>query len=105
MPKIPFSERLIRSTIAWLGFPLSLVQMLVSGCQQRRIKPTGWLADIGSRKLHVSETGQGFPTVILELGMGGCSLDWLVRAAGAETIDQSDNTDYSRRQLAFHTNT
>lgn len=76
MPKIPFSERLIRLTIAWLGFPLSLVQMLVSGCEQRRYKPTGWHADIGPRKLHVSVTGQGAPTVILESGMGGCSLDW-----------------------------
>jgi pimeloyl-ACP methyl ester carboxylesterase len=39
-------------------------------------KPPGKLIDIGGRRLHLYCTGQGEPTVILEAGAGGFSLEW-----------------------------
>ncbi|WP_243864766.1 alpha/beta fold hydrolase [Paenibacillus castaneae] len=76
MLKIPLLERSLRMTASLVAFPLSLGQMLISSMEETHNKPTGWLAHIGLRKLHVSVTGQGSPTIILESGMGGCSLDW-----------------------------
>ncbi len=42
----------------------------------QRYPPPGALVDIGGRSLHVNCTGSGSPTVLLEAGGGGTSLDW-----------------------------
>ncbi|MGQ0656841.1 MAG: alpha/beta fold hydrolase [Chromatiales bacterium] len=39
--------------------------------------PPGRLIDLGSHRLHLLCTGQGEPTVVLEAGLGGFSLEWL----------------------------
>jgi pimeloyl-ACP methyl ester carboxylesterase len=39
-------------------------------------KPSGQLIDIGGRRVHLNCTGRGEPTVILEAGAGGFSLEW-----------------------------
>ena len=45
----------------------------------------GQLFDVGGYRLHISCSGQGSPTVVLEAGGGGASLDWsLVQPAAAE---------------------
>jgi hypothetical protein len=36
----------------------------------------GKLIDIGTHRLHIHCTGQGSPTVILDSGIGGLSLEW-----------------------------
>jgi pimeloyl-ACP methyl ester carboxylesterase len=76
MPQISLLERSIRLLLSLIGFPLSLAHFLITAYQMKKHSPAGWMADIGSRKLHVTVEGQGSPTVILEAGMGGCSLDW-----------------------------
>ncbi|WP_139993236.1 alpha/beta fold hydrolase [Paenibacillus paridis] len=76
MPKISALDRSSRLLLSVIGFPLTLAQCLVTAHEQRKYEPEGWQADIGSRKLYVNVTGQGTPTIVLEAGMGGCSLDW-----------------------------
>jgi pimeloyl-ACP methyl ester carboxylesterase len=41
-----------------------------------RYPPPGRLLDIGGRRLHLYETGQGSPTVVLEAGIAATSLSW-----------------------------
>lgn len=38
----------------------------------------GQLVDVGGHRLHVACTGQGSPTVVLDAGLGGTSLDWVL---------------------------
>ena len=38
--------------------------------------PPGRLVDVGGRRLHIWCTGSGEPSVILESGLGGSSVDW-----------------------------
>ena len=48
--------------------------------------PSGQMVDVGSYRLHIHCLGTGSPTVILEAGTGGSSLDWsLVQPAAATT--------------------
>lgn len=39
--------------------------------------PPGRLVDIGGRRLHINCQGEGAPTVILDSGVGGFSLEWI----------------------------
>ena len=41
-----------------------------------RYPPPGRMLDVGGRRLHVYETGQGSPTVLLEAGIAATSLSW-----------------------------
>jgi pimeloyl-ACP methyl ester carboxylesterase len=41
-----------------------------------RYPPPGRLLDVGGRRLHVYEAGQGSPTVLLEAGIAATSLSW-----------------------------
>ena len=40
--------------------------------------PLGRLVDIGRHRLHIHCTGAGAPTVVLEAGLGGNHLDWVL---------------------------
>ena len=42
----------------------------------RRYPPPGKLVDVGGYRLHLHCIGQGSPTVVLDAGLGGFSLDW-----------------------------
>ena len=42
----------------------------------RRYPPPGQLVDVGGHRLHLSCVGKGSPTVVLDAGLGGFSLDW-----------------------------
>jgi len=64
---------------------LSLVGLLLLGLSYQAIAsavdashypPPGKLVDIGGYRLHINCTGTGSPTVILDAGLGGTSLDW-----------------------------
>ena len=47
----------------------------------RRYPPPGQLVDVGGYRLHIQCVGAGSPTVVLDAGLGGSSLDWsLVQA-------------------------
>ncbi|HSR63109.1 MAG TPA: alpha/beta hydrolase [Gammaproteobacteria bacterium] len=50
-------------------------------------EPPGRLVDIGGYQLHISCLGKGSPTVILDAGIGGFSLDWIsVQRALADKV-------------------
>ena len=42
----------------------------------RRYPPPGQLVDVGGYRLHIQCVGAGSPTVVLDAGLGGSSLDW-----------------------------
>jgi pimeloyl-ACP methyl ester carboxylesterase len=46
--------------------------------QEHPPKAPGRLVDLGSRHLHIRCVGTGAPTVVLESGGGGISVDWLL---------------------------
>jgi pimeloyl-ACP methyl ester carboxylesterase len=63
----------------------SLVAVLITGLlyqklgcyrDRRRRPPLGRLIDVGARRLHLYEQGNGRPAVILEAGIAGTSLGW-----------------------------
>jgi pimeloyl-ACP methyl ester carboxylesterase len=41
-----------------------------------RYPPTGRLVDVGGYQLHLDCRGEGSPTVVMDAGLGGSSLDW-----------------------------
>ena len=42
----------------------------------RTYPPTGQMVDVGGYRLHIQCVGTGSPTVVLDAGLGGTSLDW-----------------------------
>ncbi|TYP78106.1 alpha/beta fold hydrolase [Paenibacillus methanolicus] len=76
MNGIEAKDRALRGALAIAGLPLSAVQAALSRYDATRYGPVGELVPCGDGQLHAIVTGSGGPTVILESGMGGCSLDW-----------------------------
>jgi len=72
---------LYRSGIAlFLAVAVSLSARAVEFPQQLDVAldtPPGQLVDVGGYRLHIFCLGHGEPTVILESGLGGFSLDWI----------------------------
>ena len=57
--------------------PVILLSFVITACGgDDDTRPRGQLIDIGGRKLHLQVTGEGSPTIILEAGAGGFSLEW-----------------------------
>jgi len=106
MSQIPFIERSVRSAISVVGFPLSIYQTLVTQFQLHKNKPKGQLVRIGQRSLHAVVTGENKhdqPTVILESGMGGCSLDWSL--VQPEISKHTKVISYDRSSFGWSTGT
>jgi pimeloyl-ACP methyl ester carboxylesterase len=51
-------------------------QFLATRMDQRTYLPAGQLTNVGGYMLHIHCMGQGSPTILLEGGLGGTSLDW-----------------------------
>src|SRR5437016_10208490 len=79
--------KIVVSRIGWAVFALVifLVLVVVAGVVYQGIAsavdastypPPGRMVDVGGYRLHVHCTGSGGPTVILDAGNGGSSLDW-----------------------------
>jgi pimeloyl-ACP methyl ester carboxylesterase len=67
-----------------LGF---VYQRVGEANDKQTYPPPGQRVDVGGYSLHIHCMGEGSPTVILEAGTGGSSLDWsLVHPSIAETI-------------------
>jgi pimeloyl-ACP methyl ester carboxylesterase len=61
-------------------------QFFATRMDQRTYLPAGQLTDVGGYMLHIHCTGQGSPTILLEGGLVGTSLDWsLVQPALSTT--------------------
>src|SRR5512135_2568242 len=43
----------------------------------RRYPPPGRMVDVGTHRLHLTCTGEGTPTIVLEAPIGGSSLGWV----------------------------
>jgi pimeloyl-ACP methyl ester carboxylesterase len=56
---------------------------VIAGSQDPSIyPPAGRLVDVGGYRMHLDCRGEGSPTVVMDAGLGGSSLDWiLVRAS------------------------
>lgn len=55
-----------------LMVPVSLTHAAVT----ERLSPPGKLVDVGSHRLHIFCMGQGGPTVVMDSGLGGVSIEW-----------------------------
>src|SRR5690349_6601006 len=86
-PNSSRSPRTIRQRLLRLLAVLSLVlvgllllglisQAIASAIDAARYAAPGKLVDVGGYQLHVNCTGTGSPTVILDAGLGGTTLDW-----------------------------
>lgn len=72
-------------------------QALATARDARKYPPPGELIDIGGFRLHLARAGVGGPTVVLDAGLAGFSLDWgLVMPALAEhtTVCTYDRAGY-----------
>lgn len=77
MSQISIIDRSVRTLVAVVFFPFTIWQNLLSKYELRKYRPTGKLTQIQQRYIHSVVTGDNkHPTIILESGMGGCSLDW-----------------------------
>ncbi|MCM3785379.1 alpha/beta hydrolase [Neobacillus mesonae] len=76
MTSIPISEKYMRTCASVIGLPFTLYQSVLTKLESRQLTPPGDFVQIGERSLHTVVTGKGDYTIILEAGMGGCSLDW-----------------------------
>src|ERR1700675_964882 len=64
-----------------------------------RYPPPGRMLDVGGRRLHVYETGQGSPTVLLEAGIAATSLSW--RRVQTEIAKFARVASYDRAGLGW----
>jgi len=51
-------------------------EAIASGGDAKAYPPPGQLVDVGGYRLHIQCMGSGSPTVVLDAGLGGTSLDW-----------------------------
>ena len=63
-----------------------LYQGIASAVDASRYPAPGKLIDVGGYRLHINCTGTGSPTVILDAGLGGSSLDWSLVQPGVVTF-------------------
>ncbi len=81
-PRRTIKRRLLRllgiCSLALVGLLLLGLsyQAIASAVDANHYPAPGKLVDIGGYRLHINCTGTGSPTVILDAGLGGTSLDW-----------------------------
>jgi pimeloyl-ACP methyl ester carboxylesterase len=59
-----------------LGLAGASYEAIAAAGDARRYPPPGRLVDVGGERLHIQCVGTGSPTVVLDAGLGGSSLDW-----------------------------
>jgi len=62
--------------IAVLALAGASYEAIAAAGDARRYPAPGQLVDVGSYRLHIQCVGAGSPTVVLDAGLGGSSLDW-----------------------------
>ena len=73
---------LARGTVVMLALIVGLsaagatYEAIAAGGDATAYPPPGRLVDVGGYSLHIQCVGTGSPTVVLESGLGGMSLDW-----------------------------
>ena len=54
----------------------TIYQFVSTNLDESNYPPPGQILDVEGRSIHLNCTGEGSPTVVLESGLGGGSLDW-----------------------------
>jgi len=69
-------EKVIKTTLGFLGFPLTLVNMYSN--KKNKVDGLGNLVKINDRVIHTIDSGSNDSkyTVILDAGLSCCSIDW-----------------------------
>ena len=62
--------------IAILALAGASYEAIAATGDARHYPPPGTLVDVGGFRLHINCVGTGSPTVVLDAGLGGSSLDW-----------------------------
>jgi pimeloyl-ACP methyl ester carboxylesterase len=62
--------------IAVLALAGATYEAIAAAGDARRYPAPGQLIDVGGERLHIQCVGTGSPTVVLDAGLGGSSLDW-----------------------------
>jgi len=62
--------------IAILALAGASYEAIAAAGDARRYPPPGQLVDVGGYRLHIQCVGTGSPTVVLDAGLSGSSLDW-----------------------------
>ncbi|HWI65797.1 MAG TPA: alpha/beta hydrolase [Symbiobacteriaceae bacterium] len=68
-----------------IGVPLLaglIYQPIATAVDARRYPPPGRMVAVNGHRLHIRCEGSGQPTVVLEAGLGGSSLDWSLVVPG-----------------------
>jgi len=88
-------EVLVLIALLVVLLPLSgfLYQAAGSARDQRKFPPPGRMVDIGGRRLHLVDVGQGSPTVIFESGIAASSLNWTAIQAGVARFTRACTYD------------
>lgn len=92
----PRGSRMLRTLIRAAGTSLAIVaavaafgatyEIVAGSTDQSTYPPAGRLVDVGGYRMHLDCSGEGSPTVVMDAGLGGSSLDWsLVQADVALT--------------------
>jgi len=91
--RIPVLRTLLRAaggTIALIAAVAALgatYEVIAGSSDQATYPPRGRLIDVGGYRMHLDCHGEGAPTVVMDAGLGGSSLDWsLVQGDLAQTV-------------------
>ena len=67
----------VAGLIAVLALAGASYEAIAAAGDARRYPAPGQLVDVGGYRLHIQCVGTGSPTVVLDAGLGGSSLDWI----------------------------
>lgn len=74
--RIALGLGIVFALIAGLILAGASYEVIASGGDAKAYPPPGQLVDVGGYRLHIQCIGSGSPTVVLDAGLGGTSLDW-----------------------------
>jgi pimeloyl-ACP methyl ester carboxylesterase len=93
----PATRAAVVTVAAWLAS--FAYQKLAEARDRRRFPPPGRLVDIGGRRLHVVEMGEGSPVVIIIPALGESVLGWLHILQG--TVADTQACVYDRAEIGW----
>ncbi|MBX3431235.1 MAG: alpha/beta hydrolase [Hyphomonadaceae bacterium] len=72
------SRKILVALVALMALPIAgaSYEAIASVRDAQNLRAPGELIDVGGYRLHLNCTGEGVPTVVLDAGLGGGSLDW-----------------------------
>lgn len=74
-----WSKRVFKGLAAFIVILLltgAIYQFVATKIDERNYQPPGKLIDVGGYRLHLNCIGEGTPTIVMDAGLDGDSLDW-----------------------------